>query len=467
MLNLDVVFEELNNHFHEANAEGENATYQFNISGEGGGIWAFEVKDGNSVIIKGGVNNPDVEVSLPIQAWQAIRDNDINSQDAFNSGLLQIKGDINLAVKMTNMFTIVEPDSEENKNLMIPEESSDKYVFVIMPFTQTKLRTKRDLDEFFETEVKETIENHNFENRYFVSRSGSEFNITDQIIKNLNRADIVICDLSGENGNPNVMYELGVRLSISRKPVILIREQEDSSKNKYIFDIQGFYAHPFNPKRYRDLREHLVKKVSGFETGSEIFESPVLLALRGESTLIRTDDERFVISVLKTILKSLNGLLLSCARYSYQYIYEQCNGTEIEIKDNISSVDQLIGLLIELEDRDKNNHINLSQFKYLPNPSTTLETFTTDRGLENLIVPAFLERVENWVNEYYLEFLSSNSFWISCSMRDIVIFLRETQLISRSINQLIRIINSEEKDKKTHYQDLHELLKQSRFSSRE
>jgi hypothetical protein len=90
-------------------------------------------------------------------------------------------------------------------------------IFVIMPFSQSPGRNEAELREFFEEQIKTKIEgNSTFRFRYRVHRSGSAFRITEQIIRDLFQADLVICDLSGEFSNPNVMYELGVRLTCSK-----------------------------------------------------------------------------------------------------------------------------------------------------------------------------------------------------------------------------------------------------------
>src|SRR5687767_9602643 len=95
-----------------------------------------------------------------------------------------------------------------------------------MPFTKSPTRNAEELHEFFEHEIKKTIEsNESLENDYEVRRSGIDLDISGQIYRDLFQADLVICDLSGEAANPNVMFELGVRLTCSNKPVILIREE--------------------------------------------------------------------------------------------------------------------------------------------------------------------------------------------------------------------------------------------------
>jgi putative sterol carrier protein len=106
MVKIGDVFDEMLKHFNGKAASGINATYQFNISGAEGGIWAFKIENSICNLIKGGVQNPSVEISLADKDWMAIREGKLNSQMAFMQGKLKIKGDMNLAMKLQTMFPI-------------------------------------------------------------------------------------------------------------------------------------------------------------------------------------------------------------------------------------------------------------------------------------------------------------------------------------------------------------------------
>jgi chaperonin GroEL len=153
-------------------------------------------------------------------------------------------------------------------------ERATRRVFVIMPFVEGGSRNEAQLTAFFENNIKRPIEGADLRDRYEVYRSGQTFDINAEIIRDLCRADIVIADLSGADPNPNVMYELGVRLAISAKPVILIREQHPD--NRRIFDIYGFYTHAYDPYDYRQLERHLIEKLKRWEAGDEPYTNPVL-----------------------------------------------------------------------------------------------------------------------------------------------------------------------------------------------
>lgn len=94
--------------------------------------------------------------------------------------------------------------------------------------------------KFLEDEITNIVENihtpdYQFKCNGLVSDSLGVANITNTIVKKLFKADIVIVDIS--DLNPNVMFELGLRLSLP-KVTIIIR----SDNTPLPFDIKDFYA---------------------------------------------------------------------------------------------------------------------------------------------------------------------------------------------------------------------------------
>ena len=76
-----------------------------------------------------------------------------------------------------------------------------------------------------------------------VSDSDDSGVIQKRIVQNIYSADIVVCDVSGKN--PNVMFELGMRLAFD-KPTVIVKDD----KTDYSFDT-GIIEHVGYP---RDLR---------------------------------------------------------------------------------------------------------------------------------------------------------------------------------------------------------------------
>lgn len=71
-----------------------------------------------------------------------------------------------------------------------------------------------------------------------VSNSDEVRVIHGNIVQNLYDSDIVVCDVSGKN--PNVMFELGLRLAFD-KPTVIIKDEVTS----YVFDIGGIQHLPY------------------------------------------------------------------------------------------------------------------------------------------------------------------------------------------------------------------------------
>jgi hypothetical protein len=92
------------------------------------------------------------------------------------------------------------------------------------------------------------------------STVGSEL-IHAEIIRNLEQADFVLCDLSGLN--PNVLFELGVRTSLDR-PVILVK---DDLTEKAPFDLNAIntltYDSSMTPWSLASERPRLVRHIQG------------------------------------------------------------------------------------------------------------------------------------------------------------------------------------------------------------
>lgn len=159
-------------------------------------------------------------------------------------------------------------------------------VFVIMPFSKTPTRNRDELTAFFNRNIKTLIEAAPIGGvRFKVRRSEDAFNINEQVIRDLYAAHVVIADLSGTESNPNVMYELGLRLAVSNKPVILIREAHP--ENRDIFDVAGFHTFAYDPARPTDVEDYLVNKLVRFATGDEEYYSPVLSVLEQEPSVVR------------------------------------------------------------------------------------------------------------------------------------------------------------------------------------
>lgn len=83
---------------------GMNCTYQFNITGEGGGDWYVVLADGQPSVHEGTAENPNITLTADSANWLDIVNGKSSGQMAFLTGKLKIKGDMALAMKLQSLL---------------------------------------------------------------------------------------------------------------------------------------------------------------------------------------------------------------------------------------------------------------------------------------------------------------------------------------------------------------------------
>jgi len=129
--------------------------------------------------------------------------------------------------------------------------------------------------------------------------------IHDRIVTNLYTNEIVICDVSSKN--PNVMFELGLRLAFD-KPTIIIKDELTG----FSFDT-GIIEHIPYPSSLRfsqivHFKAELIKRIKAtYETSkTDTSYSPFLKSFGKRIVPAKIDGQE--ISESKYIIESLNGL---------------------------------------------------------------------------------------------------------------------------------------------------------------
>ncbi len=102
-----------------------------------------------------------------------------------------------------------------------------------------------EFDEVYQV-IRETVENHRFEciradERYLVG------SIMDDVNEQIERADLIVADLTGRN--PNVFYEVGYAAALG-KPVIQIAQ----SANDLPFDVRYVRTFSYSTKILGDRK---------------------------------------------------------------------------------------------------------------------------------------------------------------------------------------------------------------------
>jgi putative sterol carrier protein len=98
------VFSRMPELFNPSAAQGIDAVFQFNITGDGGGNWTARIKDGTCQIQEGDHENPSVSLTVSVDTWLAIANKEMSGMEAFMSGRLKVSGDIMLAQRIEQLF---------------------------------------------------------------------------------------------------------------------------------------------------------------------------------------------------------------------------------------------------------------------------------------------------------------------------------------------------------------------------
>jgi len=85
-------------------APGLQADIQFDLSGEGGGKMVLSIADGQCRVRDGEVSNPTLAIISPADIWLKVTRGEINRPKALMDGLFKVEGDMNLLMKMGELF---------------------------------------------------------------------------------------------------------------------------------------------------------------------------------------------------------------------------------------------------------------------------------------------------------------------------------------------------------------------------
>ncbi len=84
--------------------KGMNAVYQFDLSGDNGGVFHVKVADGSAVLEEAAHDNPNITISMAADDFDALLDGKLNATSAFMAGKLKVKGDMSLAMKLQGLL---------------------------------------------------------------------------------------------------------------------------------------------------------------------------------------------------------------------------------------------------------------------------------------------------------------------------------------------------------------------------
>lgn len=159
-------------------------------------------------------------------------------------------------------------------------------------------------------EATNSISKYDFET-YIVSESEDVGIIQKRIVQNIYNSDIVICDVSGKN--PNVMFELGMRLAFD-KPTIIVKDDNTN----YIFDT-GVIEHLEYPRDLRfskivDFKKRLSSKlIATLEMANKDSEYSTFLKSFGQFKVSKLSEkevtaDKIIINSIEELRRDINRL---------------------------------------------------------------------------------------------------------------------------------------------------------------
>lgn len=89
-----------------AKVKGMNVTYQFVITGDGGGEWAVTISDGQISVTEGKAEKANITLTISASDFLDLVAGKLNGQTAFLTGKLKIQGDMTLALKLQSVFNL-------------------------------------------------------------------------------------------------------------------------------------------------------------------------------------------------------------------------------------------------------------------------------------------------------------------------------------------------------------------------
>jgi putative sterol carrier protein len=101
-------FETVPERFVADQAKGVDATFVYELDGNGGGTWTVRVKDGTVSVEPGVAANPTVTYKMAAEAYVQLANGEINGAKAFLTRKLKVSGSIPMAQKMNKFLPPLE-----------------------------------------------------------------------------------------------------------------------------------------------------------------------------------------------------------------------------------------------------------------------------------------------------------------------------------------------------------------------
>ena len=90
--------------FNSQAAGNLDATIQYTLTGEGGGMYHVRIKDGKCTAHRGPSVDAELSINSPAKVWKAISKGEIPGLQSYMDGKYQWSGDLNIIMILDNLF---------------------------------------------------------------------------------------------------------------------------------------------------------------------------------------------------------------------------------------------------------------------------------------------------------------------------------------------------------------------------
>ncbi|MBN1202357.1 MAG: SCP2 sterol-binding domain-containing protein [Anaerolineae bacterium] len=101
---LQEIFENMGEGFNPDRAEGVDAIFQFDLTGDNGGKYWIKVADQKAEVYEGEHESPSMILTATADDYIAMVNGDLNPMMGFMQGKIKVKGDMGLALKLQAIF---------------------------------------------------------------------------------------------------------------------------------------------------------------------------------------------------------------------------------------------------------------------------------------------------------------------------------------------------------------------------
>lgn len=105
-LTVEQLMEKMPDAFIPEKAQGLDAVIQFKFTGAEPGDWFAAIKDGKVDVQRGANPSPKMTLSADSSDYVKIFTGELDGMQAFMQGKIKLTGDLNLAMKLMQMFKI-------------------------------------------------------------------------------------------------------------------------------------------------------------------------------------------------------------------------------------------------------------------------------------------------------------------------------------------------------------------------